>query len=159
MTNVYEVSSEYEVLQESDPDEIEEKLKMFTSEVLNHSVGLATVAKNLQCIVDEIKIAEKNMEHRRIMLERKVGHIKDFIKFNLEAVHLKRVDSAYLQILVKNNPPKILIDNYSAIPKEYLTPIAPVEPPPNKKKIMDSIKNGVDVPGAFVIFETRLEIK
>lgn len=165
MTSLYELSNEYQQAQTkllaSDFDEqtIKDTLEGLAGDLEVKAVNVAMFIRNVEVTADAIKQAEKDMADRRKALEKKVEAMKQYLKENMQACGITKIESPYFALTIKKNPPAVIIDNAGLIPSNlYVYPEAP-EPYPDKKAIADEIKAGNEVAGAHLEQAERLEIK
>lgn len=123
------------------------------------AVNVAKYAANIEAAAEAIKDAEMRMRARRQAYENRAARLKLYVKLNLEAVGLTKIDAPEFAITIKHNPPSVVIEDQSKIPAAFLViPEAP-PPSPDKKRIAEALKGGHDVPGARLDnSKTRLEI-
>jgi hypothetical protein len=164
MTALYELTTEYRtalaVLDNSDldPETIRDTLEGLQFPVEEKSKNVAMFVKNIEATARAIREAEGQMAQRRKRLEQKIDSITEYLKTNMEACGITKIDSPFLTLTIKRNPASVVVDNPDLIPAEFLrTP--PVVSVPDKKLIGDRLKSGDFVPGAHLQTGTRLEIK
>jgi len=165
MTALYELTTEYRtalaVLEESDLDEqtIKDTLEGMQFPVEEKAKNVALFVRNIEATVDSIKDAEKRMAQRRKLLENKIVSINDYLKSNMEACGITKIESPYLTLTIKKNPPSVQIERDDLIPAQYMKQPEPPPPSPDKKAIGEALKAGEIVPGCSLKTCTRLEIK
>lgn len=165
MTSLYQLSTEYQQAQtkllESDFDEvtIKDTLEGLAGDLEVKAVNVAMFIRNVEVTADAIKQAETEMSNRRKALEKKVDALKQYLKENMQACGISKIESPYFALTIKKNPPAVIIDNAGLIPSElYVYPEAPA-PYPDKKAIAEALKAGNEVSGAHLEQAERLEIK
>lgn len=165
MTTLYELSNEYLAVQnkliEADFDEqtIKDTLEGMAGEIEIKSQNAAFFIRNLESSAEQIKQAEKQMAERRMALENKADTIREYLKRNMVATGITKIECPYFAISLKKNPPSVLITNEAVIPKKYLLQSAPPPPSVDKKAIAEALKAGVEVAGAELSQGERVEIK
>jgi hypothetical protein len=165
MTTLYELSNEYLAVQnkliEADFDEqtIADTLEGMAGELEVKAQNVAFFIRNLESTADQIKQAEKQMADRRKALENKAATIKDYLKRNMQATGINKIECPYFAISLKKNPPAVLITDEAAIPAEYLVQVPPPPPSVDKKAIAEALKAGVNVAGAELTQGERVDIK
>ena len=92
-------------------------------------------------------------------IENRAERVKDYLKGQMERTGILKVDSAYLSIAIKKNPPAVCIDAESQIPAQFMRIPPPPPPVPDKTAIKAAIKAGQEVPGAHLESGTRLDIR
>lgn len=164
-TSLYQLSAEYQQvankLMESDLDEvtIKDTLESISGDLEAKAVNVAMFIRNLEASAEQIKLEEKAMADRRKALESKAEQVKTYLKTNMQACGITKIESPYFALTIKKNPHKLVIDDATAIPKELYVYPEPPAPYPDNAKIKDILKNGDIVNGAHLEQDERLEIK
>jgi len=99
----------------------------------------------------------KRLQARKKALENKKNNFKNFLKFTLERLGVKKIETTFGIIGIKNNPASVDILDDTKIPQEYKTTkyIEDI----SKTEISKALKAGVEVPGAELKQSTSLYIK
>jgi hypothetical protein len=164
-TALYVLADEYLVaaqhLADLDLDEqtIADTLEGLAGAVEVKATNVAMFVRNLESAADQIKQAETAMMQRRKAIENRAERVKAYLKAQMERTGITKVDSAYLSIAIKNNPPAVCIDAESQIPAQFMRTPPPPAQVPDKKAIAEAIKAGQEVAGAHLERGTRLDIK
>ena len=119
----------------------------------------AIATQNMAALAKSMKDAEEKINARRKKLEDRIENIKSYIKHNMDRLQIHRISSPYLNIQIKNNPPSVRINNEDQIPSEYMVQPEPQPMRPDKRKMLEDLKQGVVIDGAELVQTTRLEIK
>lgn len=104
-----------------------------------------------------IREAEQRMSTRRKSLERRVEWMRDYMLVQLIRTGISEIESPEFVIRVRDNPPKVILDDEDVIPKAYLqkeTVITVL-----KAEIRKTLIEGKSVAGAHLEREKRLTIK
>lgn len=104
-----------------------------------------------------IKEAEQRMAVRRKSLERRVEWMRGYVLVNLLRTGISEIESPEFVIRIRDNPPKVILDDEDAIPKAYLHKETVVTI--LKAEIRKSLLEGKTVAGAHLESEKRLTIK
>ena len=104
-----------------------------------------------------MKEAESNMHQRRTSLEKKINHMREYLKNNLEKSGLKKIDAPDISISIQKNPYKLIITNETEIPSDFID--TKETKTVNKEKIKEALKNGEEIPGCELVQENRITIK
>ena len=118
------------------------------------------VIKSMESFVGAMKVEENRMTERRKKQEKKVEYIKEWLLTNMQACGITKIECPAFTLSVKQNPPKVVIDNEGLIPNEYYREVT-IEPTWSleKKVVSDAIKSGIEVPGAHRETGYRIDIK
>ena len=165
MTSLYQLTAEYlqaeEHLSALDLDEqtIKDTLEGLSGEIEIKSTNIAMFIRNLETTAQAIKEAEAEMSKRRKAIETRINSLESYTLENMVRTGITRIDCPYFRISIRDNPPSVDVFNENEIPQEFMRIPEPPPPVPDKKKIMEAIKSGVEVPGCVLKKTKRLEIK
>jgi hypothetical protein len=156
---LYEIASEFQALEElvdADDEAVQDTLEGLKGELEYKSMNIGFFIGNIENTIAGIKEAEKNMAKRRKALENKAERIRTYLKDNMEACGILKIETPHFVLSVVNNPPKVEIQSEELVPDEYKSEETVIKL--DKKKIKDALKNG-GVLGAELVQGTRLKIK
>lgn len=120
---------------------------------------VAAFVRNLETTAQAIKEAEGRMAERRKAIENRVEAVKKYLLDNMLFVGIEKIECPLFKISVRNNPPRVVVDDESLIPPEYMVTPEPPKPYPDKKKIMADIKQGVVIDGVHSEQDKSIVIK
>lgn len=123
------------------------------------SINVAMVIRNLEASAEQIKQAEKQMAERRKALENKAESIKQYLFDNMKRCGISKIESPYFNLTIKKNPPKLIVDDASLIPKEYFIQPPLPEPYLDNETVKAKLLEGVEIEGAHIEQGERLDIK
>jgi hypothetical protein len=112
--------------------------------------------KNMEALAESIKKAELEMYARRKNIEKRIDNIKKYLMNCMEVADIQKIECPHFAISLKKNPPKVEIVDANLIPDDYYQLPKPVL---DKQAIKLAINSGLDVPGAVIIKNNRIEIK
>ena len=135
---------------ESLTKEVEQDLTTKTGRIIQYFMA---VDSQVEAIDKEIK----RLQARKKLLEKRNSSFKDFLKFTLERLEVKKIETTLGVISIKNNPASVVILDESKIPQEYKTTKYIEEI--SKTQISKDLKAGIKVPGAALKKTTSLNIK
>lgn len=164
MSSLHQLSTEMQMavakLEESglEPAVIADTLDGLSGELEVKATNVALYVLNLEANAAAIKEAEAKMAQRRKAIEHQVERMKEYIKTNMERVGIQKIECPQFRMMVKKNPPRVVVDAQNLIPGNYWTDPPPPESVVDKKAIADAIKSGVEVPGAHLEQATSLVI-
>lgn len=123
------------------------------------AIATATVYRALgkysKDVDEEIKRLQALKEHADSQ-QRKV---EQYLAEACERTGIVSLKGIYANISFKTNPPKVVFDDEKAIPKEYITEKVKIEKSISKTEIKKAIQNGIEVPGAHLERERKIQIK
>jgi hypothetical protein len=160
--NIYEVSSRFQQLLDQDeytPMELEE-LDLLYGSVQDKLIEMAKYIKNMEAERAAINEARLSMEERAIALQDKIAKQTDRLKEYMEKCNLKIVKSPLFDIKYSVNRPTTDIFDETIIPAAFVSfeqkePVKKI----SKDGIRQAIESGEEVPGARLIYKTKVEIK
>ncbi len=165
MPSLYELTSERLALQNTlqsldlDAQTIEDTLEGDSHALQIKIENYAFVIRNMESFTEAIKAEEERLAKRRRINENRVEQIKSWLKINMEACGIKKIECPAFTIAIQNNLASVVIDVESLVPEGYMRLPEPPPMVPNKKLIAEAIKAGMEVPGCHLSQSTRLSIK
>ncbi len=165
MSSLYELTSERLALQNTlqsldfDQETINDTLEGESTALQEKIENYGFVIRNMESFTDAIKAEEDRLAKRRRIAENRVEQIKNWLKINMEACGIKKIECPAFTISIQNNPASVQIDAELQIPEGYMRLPEPPPMVPNKKLIGEALKAGIDVPGCHLNQSTRLVIK
>ena len=161
LPTLYELADEFkdalENLTDLDDQAVIDTLESLEGEFKLKSTNVAKYNKNLENILDGMKEAESNMRQRRVSLEKKIHHMREYLRNNLEKSGIKQIDAPDISISMQKNPYKVVINNENEIPEDFID--TKETKTVNKEKIKEALKDGKEVPGCELVQENRITIK
>lgn len=165
LPSLYVISAEYQAavsqLSELDLDEqtLADTLESLSGDLETKAVNVAMFVKSLEATAASIKIAEGQMAARRKAIEARAERVLDYIKDNMIACGISKIECPYFNLSIRDNPASVVIDSPNLIPDDYMRKAEAPPPAPDKKAIAEALKAGVGVLGAHLQYGQRLEIK
>jgi chaperonin cofactor prefoldin len=165
---LYQVASEYrqaaDTLAELDLDDqtVADTLESISGDLTTKANNVAFVIRNLESNAEQIKVAIEAMQARAQALEKRAERVREYLLQNMLMAGVQKIECPYFRLAVRENPPKVVVDDEAQIPALYMTDPAPPPPPspkPDKKLIAAALKDGHDVPGCRLERGKRLEIR
>ncbi len=121
------------------------------------AVNVAKFMQNLDATAKAIKEAEQQMARRRKAIENRARWIKDYLKANMEAAGITKIESPWFNLSIQKNPPSVDVVDETALPDDYKTEVVTVKI--DKAAIKEALKEGEEVPGAVLRQGTRLAVR
>lgn len=163
--SLYEISAQYQQAflrladSELDDETINDTLEAMDGEVEVKARNVAYFIRNIEATADAIKSAEKAMADRRKAFDNRVARLKEYLKQNMEACGMTKIECPEFSLTIKRNPPSVIIDDAGRIPSElYVYPDQPA-PYPDKTAIKERLNAGEVIEGCHLESGTRLDIK
>jgi hypothetical protein len=163
--SLYNLSQQYlEVLDESINDETGEineqaiaRLEEVKESIDSKGVAIASYIKNIEAERDAIEKAKKEMSNRERRLDNKMSYLTDYLLTSMEKCGIQKISCPHFEIKVKKCPPSVDITDSDLIPEECKVKEVTIHV--NKRLIKENLSKGINVPGAMLKHNLRLEIK
>lgn len=108
--------------------------------------SVAVYFKNLQSDIKQLKAEEQALKSRRLQKEKSAEQLKTYLLNSLQIIGRKKIDMSRAVISLKNNPPKLMIDdelsfiNWAMVHNDDLLKYS--EPEIRKQEVMKLLKAG-----------------
>lgn len=162
--NLYNLSNQYQLLLENIHDEFGvinesalQQIEQHNDLINNKCIAISSYIKNLIAEENAIKQAENEMYERRKITEKKILHLQEYLKSNMERCQINEIKCPQFIIKIKKNPLAVNVFSPEILPEKYYRLVT--EKKIDKKLIKECIDNGEHVPGAMMQQNTRIEIK
>lgn len=136
---------------------INDTLEALEGELEDKAINVTKFLRNMEATAEAIKAAEADMAKRRKALENRVKWLKDYLKTNMEACDISKIECPYFKLSIQKNPPAVNILDEVAIPEQFKEKVVTWKI--HKNAIKDALKAGNNVPGAKLVSGTRLIIR
>jgi hypothetical protein len=162
---LYQLATEYQQqfyqLAELDlPDEVvTDTLEAMEGDIQVKAANVAMFVRQLEHTADGIKAAEKQMAERRKAIERRGQRITEYLLTNMQACGITKIEHPMLRLSVRANPESVDVFDADQVPAEFMRQPEPPPAAPDKTRIKDALKSGMEVPGCRLARGSRLEIK
>lgn len=154
MAKLYEIYQQIEECVDMETGEIidQERLDKLDMEWTDKIENIALWYKNLLSDADQYKIEKDNFAKKEKSARNKAGSIKNYLDNVLQGNRLKttKVNITY------RKSESVEVEDINLIDDDYLKYS---EPTVNKKKIKESIKQGIEVKGARLVTNHNIQIK
>lgn len=100
--------------------------------------------RETDALIDAVNIQIKRLRDRSATLEARKGGLRQTMLHLMAHANLRRIETPEGTLSVRPVAPKVEIDDFVAIPKEFLR----VKVEPDKTSIKEALQRGEDVPGA-----------
>lgn len=132
-------------------------LEGIEGQLQDKAVNVAKFMQNLDATAKAIKEAEQQMARRRRAIENRARWIKDYLKQNMEASGITKIESPWFRLAVQKNPEAVEIFDEASLPDDFKSEVVTVKI--DKAAIKQVLRDGVHVPGAMLTQGTRLAIR
>lgn len=131
-----------------------------TDALQDKAQGVEMVARAAVQYVPMIDMEIARLQSLKTARERVAQGLRDYLKRNMEAAGIEKIECPLFKIAIQKNPPAVDVFDPLSLPAKYMVmpQPKPVFPAPDKAAIKAAIKDGEDVPGARLVQSTRLKI-
>lgn len=125
---------------------IHDTLDQFTDQFQSKALAIGAFIANLELEADALKTMEQRIQQRRKANERKAEWLRDYVHVNMQAMAIDEIKDQQIQLSIRKNPPKVIIDDEAALPEVFkATQVSIIV---RKSQIAEALKAGDWVPGA-----------
>ena len=107
---------------ETPPDAIADTLEAIGGEIEIKAESSAVIMQELNAEADKLDAEIKRLTARKNALETNSDAIKDRIYNTMKSTKKEKFKTTLFSFSIKKNPPKLVIDDETKIPKKYLIP-------------------------------------
>lgn len=148
--NLYELTGAYLHIQnmiEEGAEGLEDTLEALNDALEDKAEGYGRVIRNLEAQANALREEEKRLADRRRSIENNIKKLKENLQASMKFMGKTKIKTNLFSFSIAKNPPTVKVIDIRAIPAKYLIP---QEPKPDKKGILEAMKNGEDVPGVEI---------
>lgn len=148
-----------EELDENALQAIRDTLEGLEGEIEIKAQSVAAYTLNLEAYAKAAKEASKQLAERARRIERRADALREYMRGQLEALKLTKIDGPEFTVAVRKNPPSVQVAADADLGDEWM--VFPDAPPPtaDKRKIGEALKAGQTIPGCSLTQTTRLDIR
>lgn len=131
-----------------------------TDALQDKAQGIEMVARAAVQYVPALDAEIARLQALKAARERVAQGLRDYLKKNMEAAEIEKIECPFFKITIAKNPPAVDVFDPLSLPSFYMVTPEPKPPvaAPDKKAIAAAIKAGQEVPGARLVQGTRLKI-
>ena len=131
-----------------------------TDELSTKAQGIEFVARSAEAHHLAIDAEIARLQALKAHRSKIAAGLRAYLLDNMQRMEIERIDCPLFSITIRKNPPAVDIFDPLSIPAQYMVTPMPKPPvaAPDKRAIMDAIKNGEDVSGARIKQSSRLSI-
>lgn len=116
-------------------DDFNKKAEMVSNVVLNFQSDIASIDSEI-----------KRLQQRKTQIKNKEDSLKEYLRMNMERTGISKISCPLFSITCAKGREVAVVDQADELPDDYVSVKTSIEP--DKKKITDDLKAGVDIPGA-----------
>lgn len=162
MATMYELTGNFLNLMELasnpdiDPDALADTLEAIEGEIEVKAENTAIIIRELECEAEKLKAEETRLAERRKAYENNVSRLKTTLYNCMKATGKEKFKTTLYSFGIQKNPPKLIVDDETAIPSGFFKP---QDPKLDTAELKLAIKNGEEIPGAHLEQSEGLRIK
>ena len=128
MSTMYELTTDYMTVLsmatdgETPPEAIADTLEAIGGEIEIKAESTAVITQELNAEADKLDAEIKRLTTRKKALETNADAIKDRIYNTMKSTKKEKFKTTLFSFSIKKNPPKLVIDDETKIPKKYCIP-------------------------------------
>ena len=127
-------------------------------DIAQKATGIEMIARSMEMHTPAIDAEIDRLCALKKQRTRKAQGLRDYLKSNMQAAGITKLESPLFKIALQNNPPAVEIYEPGLIPAEFMkTPETP-PPAPDKTAIKAALKAGKEVQGARLTAGQRLVV-
>lgn len=163
---LYTLATEYRVLLDRladgdfDLQTIEDTIEAsgLTDEIMVKAQGLECVARALEQYSPYRRSEIARLQALDAADLKKAQALRDYLKDNMIACGIDKIESPLFKLRLQNNPPAVDIFEPGLVPSEFMKQPEPPPPSPDKTAIKAALKAGIDVQGCKLTQGVRLVV-
>ena len=138
-------------------EEVEEIMAIIMDQIASKGDGIMSLVRNIESDVESLKNEVKRLEGMIESREKRAERLRKYLMDCMLQANIKSLPTVKGTISVRNNQPKVVIEDESKIPEGFKTvkEVTSV----NKKELRESLKNGQRIEGCHLESSQSLIIK
>lgn len=139
-------------------DALRDTLEALEGELTLKGANVAAFILNLEAEAEKIKEAETRIAARRKVFENKAARMREYLKDNMEAAGIKKIEAIDRTFVVTLIAPRssVVVDDAKLLPKECIR--VTITEQPDKTLIGQMLKDGKEVAGVHLEYKAGLKI-
>lgn len=161
MANLFDLSTNYQQVYDMISQGEDSEVYLDTLESLNDSIedkanGYAKIIKSIEGDNEAIKKEIDRLQARKKANENAIRNLKENLQYAMEQTNKKAFRTELFSFGIQRNPVKSNITDETKIPKVYFNE---QEPKLDKKRLLEDLKNNIQVNGAELTQDSSLRIR
>lgn len=168
MANLYNLATEYEqlynaLIETADEEtgevdiDISKALEKAQGTFEEKAIATAIVSRKLTTYSEQIDGEIKRLQALKKHVDGEEERVEKYLSDALKKADIESIKGVYANISFKSTPPKVIVDDEKLIPEEYIK--IKTERSLDKTKIKNAINTGIEVQGAHLESERKIQIK
>ena len=159
MPTLYELSDQMQEIQSLiDSGEMSEEMLADTLDGIEgmyadktERIGFVILNQKAQAAALEAEI--ERLTKRKDAALASAEYLNGYLRVQMQKNSQTKIHCQNFDITLRKKPPSVIILDQSELPEKYIVPLRlePVEPRPDKRKILSALKEGHEIPGAALV--------
>ena len=164
MKPLYEIANEHidalNKIQEMELDDqtFFDSIDSISGDFEKKAESISFCIKNMENLILGMEEAEKSIYKRKKALKLKVEALSSYLLRQMLRVNIKRIETPFLALSIRNGPPFVNVIDEALGPKHYFSEPKILPATLDKEKIKQEILLGQEIPGAFLEKRSFLKI-
>ena len=149
MANLYELTSDLEVLKEM--DEIEDAkhiISLVESEIVNKGAGIVKLDRMFDADIKAVKSEIERLQNRKRVIESNKKRLREYTVSCLENLGQKKIETPIGNMTVRKAASTLRIIDEDSLPEKYLEIVQTYKV--KKDLIKEDLKAGIEIDGAYM---------
>lgn len=138
-------------------ESIADTLESLSGDFDQKAINVAGYLKNIEAEALAMADYEAAMAKRRKVLENKICGLKKYLVFCMKKSGIHKIKGPEFNLTLRKALPKVCVTDNKLIPAKYYS--VKMEETIDKQKLKDDLKEGVEIPGAMLEYNSTLIIK
>lgn len=161
---LYELTTQHRELsrlaevEELDEQTVLDTLAGIETDITIKAQSVAAVSLNIDAWATAAEDAAKRIAERAARMRRRAASLRDYLRTNMQAAGMTRIDSPEFTVAIKKNPASVQIAPGIILPARFMVQPDPPPPRPDKKALAEALKAGEQIEGCELVQTERLVI-
>lgn len=159
MANLYELTNNFKQVYEMDDLEAEiwiDTLESIECDFEEKAENYGRIIRNYESETDALENEIKRLKSKKTVLTNKVSRMKGLLEESMLLTGKTKFKTTLFNFGIQNNPPSVDVEDLNKIPSKYLNVQLPI---PDKKAILQDLKNGKKIPGVKITQKSGLRMR
>lgn len=157
---LYDIRCKFTELMNNDElteDQVDEIGKELAGELQKKSSNIIAYIIDTESMLERIKAEEERLKNMRKLGEEKIEKFKGYVKANMEALELQKVQTELGTLSIVKNPISVDVVSEEELPSEFKKEVVTVKV--DKKAIADYFKSTGNTPNGCIIYTDRTSLR
>lgn len=149
MSNLYELTSDLEILKDMDEvEDTKEIVSLIEAEIINKGTGIVKLDRIFDANIKAIKNEIDRLQAKKRVVENNRKRLREYTVSCLENLGHKKIETPVGNMTIRKTAPILRIVDESKLPEKYLEVVQTYKI--NKDMIKEDLKSGINIDGAYM---------